>query len=156
MRRTGKSKTCLGRWQERFLHEGVDGLLRDKTRPSRVGRLACFLVPGDHDGCVKVIGVDTAKRYFQVHGINVSGMVTTRRKISRDSFLKLLADLPSCLIGLEAGSGAHDWAREIARLGHDVRLMPPQQALSLGPPASAGVRSKLGIRLCPIRFRKSK
>jgi len=75
---------------------------------------------------VKIIGVDIAKRYFQVHGINASGMVTMRRKISRDSFLKLLADLPSCLIGLEAGSGAHHWAREIARLGHDVRLMPPQ------------------------------
>jgi len=36
MRRTGKSKTCLWRWQERFMHEGVDGLLRDKTRPSRI------------------------------------------------------------------------------------------------------------------------
>jgi transposase len=53
-------------------------------------------------------------------------MVTIRRKISRDGFLKLLADLPPCLIGLEACSGAHHWAREIARLGHDVRLMPPQ------------------------------
>ena len=40
MRRTGKSKTCLWRWQERFMHEGVDGLLHDKTRPSRVPALA--------------------------------------------------------------------------------------------------------------------
>src|ERR1700760_1737717 len=40
MRRTGKSKTCLWRWQERFMHEGVNGLLRDKTRPSRVAPLA--------------------------------------------------------------------------------------------------------------------
>jgi transposase len=40
MRRTGKSKTCLWRWQERFMHEGVEGLLRDKTRPSRVPVLA--------------------------------------------------------------------------------------------------------------------
>src|SRR5437762_9078331 len=39
MRRTGKSKTCLWRWQERFMHEGVDGLLRDKTRPSRIAPL---------------------------------------------------------------------------------------------------------------------
>ncbi len=75
---------------------------------------------------VKVIGVDIAKRYFQVHGVGGSGMVTIRRKISRDGFLKLLADLPPCLIGLEACSGAHHWAREIAHLGHDVRLMPPQ------------------------------
>jgi transposase len=49
-----------------------------------------------------------------------------RRKISRDGFLKLLAGLQPCLVGLEAGSGAPHWAREIARLGHDVRLMPPQ------------------------------
>jgi transposase len=75
---------------------------------------------------VKVIGIDIAKRYFQVHGVSASGIVTERRKISRDGFLKLMADLPSCLIGLEAGSGAHHWAREIARLGHEVRLMPPQ------------------------------
>ena len=46
---------------------------------------------------VKVIGVDIAKRYFQVHGVGGSGMVTIRRKISRDGFLKLLADLPPCL-----------------------------------------------------------
>ena len=58
---------------------------------------------------VKVIGVDIAKRYFQVHGVGGSGMVTIRRKISRDGFLKLLADLPPCLIGLEACSGAHHW-----------------------------------------------
>jgi transposase len=75
---------------------------------------------------VKVIGIDIAKRYFQVHGVSASGAVTIRRKISRDGFLKLLADLSPCLVGLEAGSGAHHWAREIARLGHDVKLMPPQ------------------------------
>jgi transposase len=75
---------------------------------------------------VKVIGVDIAKRYFQVHGVNASGVVTIRRKISRDGFLKLIASLPPCLIGLEAGSGAHHWAREMAGLGHDVKLMPPQ------------------------------
>ena len=75
---------------------------------------------------VKAVGIDIAKRYFQVHGISTTGAVTIRRKISRDGFLKLLADLSPCLVGLEAGSGAHHWAREIARLGHDVKLMPPQ------------------------------
>jgi transposase len=63
---------------------------------------------------VKVIGVDIAKRYFQVHGVSALGVVTIRRKISRDGFLKLIASLPPCLIGLEAGSGAHHWAREMA------------------------------------------
>lgn len=75
---------------------------------------------------IKVIGIDIAKRYFQVHAVGASGAVVIRRKVSRDGFLKLLAGLPPCLVGLEAGSGAHHWAREIARFGHDVRLMPPQ------------------------------
>ena len=75
---------------------------------------------------VKVVGIDIAKRHFQVHGVSASGAITIRRKLSRDGFLKFLADLSPCLVGLEAGSGTHHWAREIARLGHDVRLMPPQ------------------------------
>lgn len=75
---------------------------------------------------IKVIGIDIAKRYFQIHAVDSAGNAILKRKISRDGFLALLAKLPSCLVGLEAGSGAHHWAREIARLGHDVRLMPPQ------------------------------
>ena len=77
---------------------------------------------------VKVIGIDIAKRYFQVHAVGASGAVALRRKVSRDGFLKLLGSLPPCLVGLEAGSGAHHWSREIARLGHEVRIMPPQFA----------------------------
>lgn len=75
---------------------------------------------------IKVIGIDIAKRYFQIHAVDGLGNAVLKRKISRDSFLELLATLPPCLVGLEAGSGAHHWAREIARFGYDVRLMPPQ------------------------------
>ena len=52
---------------------------------------------------VKVIGIDIAKRYFQVHAVDTSGVVVMRRKVSREAFLKLVAGLPPCLIGLEAG-----------------------------------------------------
>jgi len=75
---------------------------------------------------IKVIGVDIAKRYFQIHAIDGTGAIVMRRKVTRDVFLKLFADLPSCIVGIEAGSGAHHWARELGKLGHDVRLMPPQ------------------------------
>ena len=75
---------------------------------------------------IKVIGIDIAKRYFQVHGIDATGGVVLRRKLTRDRFLKLFREIPPCIVGLEAGSGAHHWARELAKLGHDVRLMPPQ------------------------------
>ncbi|MCJ2079836.1 IS110 family transposase [Methylobacterium sp. J-090] len=75
---------------------------------------------------IRIIGIDIAKRYFQVHGVNTAGAVVLRRKVTRDGFLKLVKDLPPCLIGLEAGSGAHHWARQLSELGHEVRLMPPQ------------------------------
>ena len=65
---------------------------------------------------VQVIGIDIAKRYFQVHGVSASGTVTIRRKISRDGFLKLLAGLSPCLVGLEAGSGAHHIGRVRSRV----------------------------------------
>lgn len=75
---------------------------------------------------VRVIGIDIAKRYFQIHGVDVAGDVVLRRKLSRDAFLKLIGSLSPCVVGMEAGSGAHHWARQIAQLGHDIRLMPPQ------------------------------
>lgn len=75
---------------------------------------------------VKVIGVDIAKRIFQVHGINADGETVLKKKLTRDLFLVEMARHPSCLVGLEAGSGAHHWGRCLAKLGHDVRLMPPQ------------------------------
>ena len=75
---------------------------------------------------IKVIGIDIAKRYFQVHGIDSTGVAVLRRKVTRDRFLKLFTEISPCIIGIEAGSGAHHWARELAKLGHDVRLMPPQ------------------------------
>jgi transposase len=75
---------------------------------------------------VNVIGLDIAKNVFQVHGIDKGGMVVLRRKLRRLEVLDLFRKLPSALIGIEACHSAHFWAREIAKLGHEVRLMPPQ------------------------------
>jgi transposase len=75
---------------------------------------------------VAVVGIDIAKRVFQVHGVAANGEIAIRRKLSRDAFLRFFAALPACRIGLEAGSGAHHWARELNRLGHDVKLIAPQ------------------------------
>lgn len=58
---------------------------------------------------IKVIGIDIAKRYFQVYAADSAGNAVLKRKISRDGLLELLAKLPSCRVGLEAGSGAHHW-----------------------------------------------
>lgn len=71
------------------------------------------------------IGLDLAKSVFQVHGVSSEGQVTVRRKLRRSELMNFFGGLPACLIGMEACATAHYWARELAALGHDVRLMPP-------------------------------
>ena len=72
------------------------------------------------------IGLDIAKSVFQVHGVDARGRVVLRKRLARAKVLELFANLPRCVVGLEACGGAHHWARELIRLGHDARLMPPQ------------------------------
>ena len=71
------------------------------------------------------IGLDIAKSVFQVHGVDESGAVVVRRQVRRAQLLPFFAKLPACLIGIEACATAHHWARELIKLGHQVRLMPP-------------------------------
>ena len=74
---------------------------------------------------ISTIGVDLAKSVFQVHGVDEAGNVVIRRKLRRSQVMAFFASLAPCLVGMEACASAHYWAREIAALGHDVRLMPP-------------------------------
>jgi transposase len=76
-------------------------------------------------GEVSTIGLDIAKSVFQVHGIDGLGAVVIRKRISRAKMLEYFADLPSCLVGIEACPSAHHWARKLTELGHTVKLMPP-------------------------------
>jgi transposase len=76
-------------------------------------------------GEVITIGLDIAKSVFQVHGVDSAGAVVIRKRVSRAKVLVLFADLPPCLIGIEACPSAHHWGRELESLGHTVRLMPP-------------------------------
>ena len=73
---------------------------------------------------VSTIGLDIAKNVFQVHGVDDEGHVVIRRQLRRRQVLTFFAKLPPCLIGIEACGTAHHWARELRKLGHDVRLMP--------------------------------
>jgi transposase len=75
---------------------------------------------------ITTIGLDLAKNVFQVHGIETTGRIGLRRKLRRAEMSKFFAKLPPALVGMEACGGAHFWARELERLGHTVRLMPPR------------------------------
>ncbi len=74
---------------------------------------------------VTTIGFDIAKGVIQVHGVDASGTVTLRKRMSRAGALKFFGGLKPCLIGMEACGGAHFWARELAAFGHTVRLISP-------------------------------
>jgi hypothetical protein len=74
---------------------------------------------------VTTIGLDLAKSVFQLHGVDARGRVVLRQRLSRSRLREVFANLPRCLVGMEACAGAHHWGRELAALGHDVRLMPP-------------------------------
>ncbi len=71
------------------------------------------------------IGLDLAKNVFQIHGVDASGAVMLRRQLRRGGVEKFFAQLPACLVGMEACGSAHHWARVISRYGHEVKLMPP-------------------------------
>ena len=74
---------------------------------------------------ITTVGLDLAKNVFQVHAIDADGAVLVRRQVRRAQVLLFFSRLQSCLIGMEACAGAHYWARELAKLGHEVRLIPP-------------------------------
>ncbi len=76
-------------------------------------------------GEVSTIGLDIAKAVFQVHGVDEAGTVLVRKRISRTKMLEYFAELPRCLVGIEACPSAHHWGRELQALGHTVKLMPP-------------------------------
>ena len=71
-----------------------------------------------------VVGLDLAKQVFQVHGIDADGTVVVRKKLRRSDVIAFFNKLEPCLIGMEAWGTAHCWGRELAALGHEVRLMP--------------------------------
>ena len=75
---------------------------------------------------ITTIGLDLAKKVFQVHGVDAEGKVVVARKLRRKEVLAFFAKLAPCQVGMEACGSAHYWAREIAKLGHSVRLMPPK------------------------------
>ena len=75
---------------------------------------------------ITTVGIDLAKNFFQIHGVNGRGKALLRKQLRREQVEAFFANLPPCLVGLEACASAHHWARRIQAFGHTVRLMAPQ------------------------------
>src|SRR6266851_7214134 len=103
------------------------------TSPARIGievpRLKCrvfnLITRGEVMEKITTVGIDLAKRVFALHGVDGAGRVGLRKTVRREQLVETVAALPPCLIGMEACSGAHEWARRFQELGHTVRLMAP-------------------------------
>ena len=74
---------------------------------------------------ITTIGLDLAKNVFQVHGINSASEVVVKKTLRRVQMRRFFEQLDPCLVGIEVCGTSHYWAREITKLGHEVRLMPP-------------------------------
>ncbi len=75
---------------------------------------------------ITTVGIDLAKNVFQVHGVDERGKAVLKKQLRRDQMATFFVNLPPCLIGMEACSSAHHWARKLQGMGHTVRLMAPQ------------------------------
>src|SRR6266853_3658745 len=73
---------------------------------------------------ITTIGLDIAKNVFQVHGIDAAEKVIVRKQLRRSQIIAFFEALAPCLVGMEACATSHHWARELTKLGHEVRLMP--------------------------------
>jgi transposase len=75
---------------------------------------------------VTTVGIDLAKNVFSVHGVDARGKVVLKKTLSRGKLLEGFANLPPCVVGMEACTGAHHWARALRALGHDARIIAPR------------------------------
>ena len=75
---------------------------------------------------ITTLGIDSAKHSFHVLGADARGQVVLRKRLTRECVLEFVANLPACVIGMEAGAGAHYWARQFEALGHEVKRMHPK------------------------------
>ncbi len=100
---------------------------------------------------ITVIGLDLAKNIFQVHGANARGKKLLSKKLKRSEVMEFFASQPPCLVGMEACGGAHEWARQIQSLGHDVKLMAPQYVKGFVQGNKTDARDAAGIAEAAVR-----
>ena len=103
---------------------------------------------------ITTIGLDIAKNVFQVHGIDAAEKVIVRKQLRRGQIIAFFEALAPCLVGMEACATSHHWARELTKLGHEVRLMPAKDvkatssAIRTMPPTRRQSVRRCGARPC--------
>jgi len=90
---------------------------------------------------ISIIALDIAKNVFQAHGEDAAGRVVLQQRLGRTKMFEFFAQLPPCVVALEACGTSHFWGRELRAMGHDVRLIP---AGYVRPRASAGSKASAG------------
>jgi len=81
---------------------------------------------------IRTIGIDLAKNVFELCGLDESGDILLRRRVRRETLLRAVGEIPACIIGIEACTGAYYWQRQFESLGHDVRIIAPQHVKPFG------------------------
>ena len=81
---------------------------------------------GSMDKNISVLGIDLAKNVFQVHGTNTHGKAILKKRLSRSALIEFMSTCIPCIVGIEACTGAHYWARTFQAMGHTVKMMAPQ------------------------------
>lgn len=94
-----------------------------------------------------VVGIDIAKNVFQLHWIDQSTGEVIRKQLTRSKMLQFFANREKCLIGMEACGGAHYWARELIKLGHEIKLMPGADVKAFNRGNKSNVRDAEAIWL---------
>ena len=75
---------------------------------------------------ITTVGIDLAKNVFSLHGVDANGKAVLRKSVSRGKLLECFSQLPRCVVGMEACTGAHHWARQLIALGFDARIIAPR------------------------------
>lgn len=111
-----------------FVGSEQDGVVASSPNGIAMCQVDVVSPQDGEDGKMKdmMIGVDLAKNVFQLHGASMTGNMKSRKKLSRGQFLRFMSQQPPALVIMEACGSAHFWARELVKVGHEVKLIAPQ------------------------------
>ena len=116
---------------KRVCSDGVDGSTQSASQCAIMVVSETHIEKDPSTIDITTLRIDIAKSVFQLHGVDAQGAIVLQKKLRRGAVVKFLSKLEPCLIGIEACATSHYWAREIAALGHDVKMIPPAYVIHM-------------------------